>query len=126
MKAIKRLSQFIEMKGMNLKEFEESCGLSYGYMSKNLARGSAIGSDMLEKIATAHPDLNMNWLITGKGYMIVNPAKSSYKKDEIATQRLEEEQAIYNTKNEAAELIQEGLDKLSSALKKEKANRRKN
>ena len=118
MKAIDRLSAFIEMKGMYPKAFEEACGLSNGYIGTCLKKKGSVGSDILERIAEAFPELNMNWVIAGKGYMVLKFKPS--KDDEQATLKLEEEQENYKAKNKAAELIQEGLDMLQSTLKKEK------
>lgn len=119
MKAINRLSQYIEAKGIIPKDFEETCDLSNGYIGKQLRVSGSIGSDIIEKIATVYPDLNVTWLITGKGYMIQKVTKVS-KEDEQANLKFEEEQAAYKAKNKAAELIQEGLDLLNSTLKRKR------
>lgn len=50
-------------------KFEASCGISRGYISNN-QKGS-IGSDIMNKISEAYPDLNLWWLVTGKGEMIL-------------------------------------------------------
>ena len=70
MRLIERLYQFIEHKGLSAYAFERSCELSNGYLKKQLKGGGSVGSDVLEKIHQAYPDLSLIWLITGKGGMI--------------------------------------------------------
>lgn len=124
MNAINRLKDYIDKKGIAPVDFEKSCGISNGYMGRQLQNDGSVGSHILERIALTYPELNMNWVIAGKGSMIMTQTKPS-KEDEQATQKLEEQQAAYNTKNKAAGLIQEGLDLLNSALRKERASKKK-
>lgn len=61
--------------GRNL--LEERLEVSNGYITKTLARKSAMGSDLLERIMRLFPQLNIVWLLTGDGDMILegeNPA----------------------------------------------------
>ena len=70
MRLIERLYQFMEHKGLSAYAFERSCEFSNGYLKKQLKGGGSVGSDILEKIHHAYPDLSLIWLITGKGDMI--------------------------------------------------------
>lgn len=124
MSAINRLKDFIKSKGIVPIEFERQCDLSNGYIGRQYQNKGAVGSHILEKIAKVYPELNMSWVISGNGYMIINPTKSS-KEDALATLKVEEEQEIYKAKNKAADLIKEGLDLLQSTLKKEKESKKK-
>lgn len=47
--------------------FEAHIGIGNGYLSKT----KSIGSDVLERLAEKFPDLDMNWLISGKGEMLI-------------------------------------------------------
>lgn len=62
-----RLLQFIEYKRITKSAFERKCGLSNGYI--NSTKGN-IGSKILEQILREYPDLNREWLISGKGEML--------------------------------------------------------
>lgn len=66
MSAIERLREFIEYKGISKYSFYKATGLSNGYLDK----GGNIGSDKCEIISSVYPDLNLVWLITGKGEML--------------------------------------------------------
>nr|WP_286855795.1 helix-turn-helix transcriptional regulator [Proteiniphilum sp. UBA4988] len=64
MEFIDRLKLFIKSKGLGQTKFEERVGFSRGYISKVK---TSIGADKLSNIVEAFPDLNLDWLITGKG-----------------------------------------------------------
>lgn len=51
------------------REFEEKCGLTHGSISKIKVKGPSV--DNLAKISAAHPELNLNWLVSGTGDMII-------------------------------------------------------
>jgi len=59
-----RLIEYLKDIKMGQNAFEAICGISNGYISKVK---SSIGSDIISKISDAYPDLNIVWLITGKG-----------------------------------------------------------
>lgn len=66
-----RLEEFIRRKKIPVREFERRCGLTHGYLA-NLRKSPGLG--ILDNILTAFPELNREWLLYGKGEMIVNPA----------------------------------------------------
>ena len=68
MSAVKeRLKEFIEYKGISIRSFESTCGLSYGYVG-NMRQ--SIQPDKVTKIAHCFPDLNTGWLLSGEGSML--------------------------------------------------------
>ena len=70
MGTVQRLHQFIENKGISKYRFYQESGLSNGSLDK----GENIGSDKCEKILYAFPDLNSDWLLTGRGPMLKSDA----------------------------------------------------
>lgn len=70
MKAIGRLYQYFEFKGIRPTRFEKDLGFSNGYFSIQMRREADIGTSILEKITENCRDLNLYWLISGKGNMI--------------------------------------------------------
>lgn len=66
METKERFIKFLKTKKMGQTFFEESAGLSRGSISQK----NGFTSKSIEKIATACPDLNLNWLFTGEGDMI--------------------------------------------------------
>ncbi|HEY4195237.1 MAG TPA: hypothetical protein VGM63_06865 [Mucilaginibacter sp.] len=78
MEIIDRIYNYLNIKKINASEFEKACKISNGYLSnrgKNGTRG--IGSDILEKIYKTYSDLNLIWLITGDGEMLISPQAQS-------------------------------------------------
>lgn len=64
-----RLLSFLEFKKLTKAEFERLAGLSSGYV-KNF-KGN-IGGDKLENLLIAFPELSRDWLLYGKGEMLVD------------------------------------------------------
>ncbi len=71
MKAIERLMQYIDYKGFNKRAFEIDNGLSNGYLGTQSKRKADLGEGVLLKILENCPELNAEWLLTGKGEMLV-------------------------------------------------------
>jgi hypothetical protein len=108
-KTVDRLTKYIEVKRFVVAVFERSIGVANGYIGKQRKKKGSIGSDILERIAETYPDLNLIWLITGKGAMITKPPVTT-KEDEKANMLVEEEQALYKKKTELADDMKEKMD----------------
>ena len=74
-----RLLEFIGHLGISPRSFEEGCGLSQGIIKSIKVKGPSV--DVLQKIAARYPDLNIHWLVTGEGQMLISrkPAPSGNK-----------------------------------------------
>ena len=68
-----RILAFINYKGMKMKAFEDRCNLSSGYIT-SMRKG--FGSEKLNNVLTAFPELNREWLLYGEGDMLNPPATS--------------------------------------------------
>lgn len=79
-----RIKRFSDSIGFSIREFERACGLTRGNISNMTG---ALGSDKLAKIVDTHPELNVYWLLTGKGEMtreeqyIQAPSSNIYERD---------------------------------------------
>lgn len=58
-----RLRQFIDSKGLSVQKFEMLCGLSNGSVKR---MGNYTKLETLDKMSSAFPDLDIDWLRTGK------------------------------------------------------------
>lgn len=81
-----RLKEFLSTQGIGRNKFEAQLGLANGYVS---SKGVSISSDVIERLVSTYPEVNIDWLITGKGSMLKSEQISSIK--ERLTHFLEEE-----------------------------------
>jgi len=66
---ISRLKQFIENQGISVSAFEQSISASDGLIRRAIKNNTDIQSKWLVKISDNYPELNIEWLLTGKGKM---------------------------------------------------------
>lgn len=64
-----RVLYFIENQGEKKETFFEDLGMSYANF-KGVQKKSALGSDKIDKILSKYPNLNLEWLFSGKGEML--------------------------------------------------------
>lgn len=67
---IENLIKYMEYKGLNDNQVTTDCRLSVGLINKARRGKSDLGRNTVEKILKSYPDLNRDWLITGKGEML--------------------------------------------------------
>lgn len=61
-----RLSKYLKFKHFSIREFERRCGIGQSVLSKI---SDTVSEDTLRKIED-NSDLNLDWLLSGKGNMI--------------------------------------------------------
>lgn len=62
-----RALKFISYKGLKIKDFEQKCSLSSGYLN---SMRKSFGIDKLNNVLSAFPDLSRDWLLYGEGEML--------------------------------------------------------
>lgn len=72
---LKRIKDYIDFKRIKISVFEKSVGFSNGLFGGQLKKNKTIGIDKLENILTVYPDLNANWVLTGKESMLRNDVR---------------------------------------------------
>ena len=81
-----RLITFIESKRMTRREFQDSIGVSISYVHN---MSGSIRQPILSRIEETYPELNIDWLVNGKGEMLNDRKKrviNQMKSDtEVAT-----------------------------------------
>ncbi|WP_333843585.1 S24 family peptidase [Alistipes dispar] len=73
MKAINRVFEYINAKGLKPTRLEKEIGLSNGYLRTQEKRDADLGEGILLKILDNCLDINPLWLLTGKGDMLNTP-----------------------------------------------------
>lgn len=82
MKAVLRLKEYIDFKGLNNSFFEKQNDLSNGYIATQIRRNADLGEGVIKKILDNCLDMDPVWLITGKGDMLKqeNPEKLTVRR----------------------------------------------
>lgn len=93
--AKERLVQFIENEGITINQFCIKNNFSNSFFNNK----SAIGSDKLLNIFRNYPALNMDWVITGRGEMIVKNGAENNEWREKYYETLEKYNACLEGKN---------------------------
>lgn len=64
-----RLQQFLSAENITQAQFADILGVARASVSHILAGRNKPGFDFIQSMAAHYPDLNLEWLITGKGRM---------------------------------------------------------
>lgn len=70
MKIIERIYILLEHKGIKPTVLEKKIHLSNGYFSVQKKRNADVGENAIKKVVIFFSDVNIEWLITGKGAML--------------------------------------------------------
>lgn len=73
-----RILQFIEYKGISKNKFYIETGISNGVLDKK----SGLSMETVEKFYSTYPEINPEWLLTGKGNMIKEKEDTTNHPDE--------------------------------------------
>ena len=109
MGTLQRIKQFIDLKGITIKAFEQKIGFSNGAFGSQLRNNRTIGVDKIENILFEYPELSPEWLLTGKGEMI----KSSTVQENI----IKEDTSGYSMVNTLLEQLSKLTDTVLSQQK---------
>lgn len=82
-KTIHRVMQLVKALDLSARQFDLSLGTSNGYILRMTKNNASIGTDVIERIKEVYPQVNLIWLLTGKGDMFI--------KEEIPKTRSAEE-----------------------------------
>lgn len=78
---LERLNRIISYYDISLRKFAISLGVHYNTIQNTFYRQSDVSFTILHKVITTYPEINPEWLMTGKGEMIrdVNEMKEMTK-----------------------------------------------
>ena len=104
-----RIIEYLEYKGISKYKFYKETGLSNGFLDK---KGS-IGADKCELIYSHYSDLNLEWLITGKGERLKNDSLKSEQYTDLENLL----NSVVHTQQEIIKDQQEKINKLEERIK---------
>ena len=61
--------------GLSIRGFEAKCGLTNGSIASIKSKGPSVENVL--KISETYPELNLNWLIAGRGEMLIGENTAS-------------------------------------------------
>jgi hypothetical protein len=67
-----RLAKVLQYSGLSANKMSALIGLTHGYFGKIVAGNYKPNSEILERILQEYPDIDGNWLLTGKGQMLIS------------------------------------------------------
>ena len=111
MKVTDRLQEYLELKQISPYTFERTCGIANGYLKKQMKGKGSIGSEIVERITEQYRDLNITWLLTGKGQMLIGNYSHA---DHVSA--ISERESIYSNHEQAIRSLREKILILESAL----------
>lgn len=68
---VDRILKIADFKEISLAKFSRKIGVSSSYFSKQKANSANVGSQVLNKITEVYPEINIYWVLTGKGEMLL-------------------------------------------------------
>lgn len=111
MKVTDRLQEYLAYKNISPYTFERNCAIANGYLKKQIKGKGTLGSDIVERITEKYRDLNVTWLMTGKGQMIIGQYPHPDHVSAIA-----ERESIYSTHEQVISTLREKILILERAL----------
>ena len=77
-----RLKNWMESEGLKPSALADTIGVNRATISHILSDRNKPSIDFLEKLLSAYPNINANWLISGIGYM-----KNDIKQNEVVSNK---------------------------------------
>lgn len=96
-----RILQFADTLNVSKREFYLQIGVSRGTLESK----TGITEDVLAKFIAAFPDVSIEWLIQGKGDMLIN--KTETQREDSVTERSHIQELIQIIQNQAKALLEQ-------------------
>ena len=84
-----RLQQFFEHQHLTLYQVNKVAGLSTGLLQNAYAKKQGLTISTVEAILNAFPQLNANWLIVGRGEMLLDVEPSAVSSHTVTQQHID-------------------------------------
>ena len=87
-----RLQQFLAAENISQSQLADTLGVARASVSHIVAGRNKPGFDFIERLLAHYPDLNLEWLISGRGRMYKNDAKAALEAHQRPISPLAEEE----------------------------------
>lgn len=114
MKAVDRLYEYLNIKGLKPTAIEKAIGISNGYLSAQKKRQADIGEGMMNKIIDYCRDINPEWLLTGNGEMLRNNTCPNSENKQDNTTPSDPSMALLMLIREKDNIIREQAEEIGS------------
>lgn len=101
---------------INARQFDFSIGTANGYTLRMYKNNASVGSDVIERIAKTYPQINLVWLITGRGNMFIE-TKEPKTIDNDGIEAFIEERLNKKWSEEKKKLLDEIIKEINEQLK---------
>ncbi len=113
-KTVHRIMQVIAALNMSARQFDISIGTANGYILRMEKNNASVGSDVIERIIKKYPQVNLVWLMTGKGEMFLEESSNQKSKSSKEIESYINEKLKYKLSNDKKELLNEILKEIKS------------
>lgn len=110
-----RLREFIDTQDISITKLEAEISATRGIIARFLRGDGNFSAEILVKMNERYPELNIDWLVTGRGSMLYNDYK--VKEDDFKFKdRIDLMEVIISSKNALIDSLQERIDNQSAYL----------
>lgn len=108
-----RIVEFAKAKQITIRDFERKSGLSNGYVN---AMRKGLGTEKLENVLSAFPDLSRDWLLYGEGPMLTSSSDTSIVNGDHSSQAVGDGATATNSEGvkECLEIIKQQQEMMKS------------
>lgn len=110
-----RIVEFAKAKQITIRDFERKSGLSNGYVN---AMRKGLGTEKLENVLSAFPDLSRDWLLYGEGPMLTSSSDTSIVNGDHSSQAVGDGATATNSEGvkECLEVIRQQQESISNLV----------
>jgi len=114
-KTVHRIIDLISELKLSARQFDISIGTANGYILRMQKNNASVGSDVIERIVKEYPQVNLVWLITGKGDMFIQEQAKPKVRSKAEIEAYIDKRLKSQWSEEKKELLNEILKEISES-----------
>ena len=120
-----RLQQVLNHYGLSAYRMAKDTGTSSANLSNLLSGRFKPSFEFLSKVLNTYPEINGNWLVTGRGHMFTDPAIHRLDLSERDPEILESKNSIIELQSKTIRLLEEQVRDLAEQTRGLEAEKRR-